>query len=321
MRPPRSGRIATAHRFAASLTAAPMLALLLLSACAPRSAGPVHPSPTPLAAVQTPSDSSSPDPTPTATPTPSHVFVIVMENRSASQAITGRYTSQLAAQYGVATNYRGVSHPSLPNYLAMTSGSTWGITDDGFHNLPAGGLGAQLTEAGIEWRAYMEGMTGSCLRNGNGYALKHNPFAYYGSACPAQVVPFSQFSRDMAAGVPRFVWITPNMCHDGHDCSTAIADQWLAETVPTILASSAWQNNGVLFITWDEGEDSANSVLTLAIQADPLNHSSARPYNHYSLLAAIEDRFGLARLGSAAQAEPMTDLLATKPPPRLRNGA
>jgi len=77
----------------------------------------------------------------------------------------------------------------------------------------------------------------------------------------------------------------------------------------------------VLFITWDEGEDSANSVLTLAIQPDPLNHSSAKPYNHYSLLAAIEDRFGLARLGSAAQAEPMTDLLATKPPPRLRNGA
>jgi len=249
------------------------------------------------------------------------VFVIVMENRSYSQAITGRYTSQLAAQYGVATNYRGVSHPSLPNYLAMTSGSTWGITDDGFQNLPAGGLGAQLTAAGIEWRAYMEGMTGSCLRNGNGYALKHNPFAYYGSACPAQVVPFSQFSRDMAAAAPRFVWITPNMCHDGHDCSTAIADQWLAETVPTILASSAWQNNGVLFITWDEGEDSANSVLTLAIQPDPLNHSSAKPYNHYSLLAAIEDRFGLGRLGSAAQAEPMTDLLATKPPPRLRNGA
>ena len=128
MRPPRSGRIATAHRFAASLTAAPMLALVLLSACAPRSAGPVHPSPTPLAAVQTPPDSSSPDPTPTATPTPSHVFVIVMENRSYSQAITGRYTSQLAAQYGVATNYRGVSHPSLPNYLALTAGSTFGIT-------------------------------------------------------------------------------------------------------------------------------------------------------------------------------------------------
>ena len=242
-----------------------------------------------------------------------------MENRSASQAIAGSYTSQLAATYGVATNYRGITHPSLPNYLAMTSGSTWGVTDDGWHELPAGGLGSQLTAAGIDWRAYMEGMTAGCFRNGNGYALKHNPFAYYGGACPDQIVPFSQFASDMSGDVPRFVWITPNQCHSGHDCSTETADAWLANTVPTILASSAWQDNGVLFITWDEGEDSANSVLTLVVHNDPVNHTSAKAYNHYSLLATIEDRLGLARLGAAADAGAMTDLLATKPPPRLRS--
>ncbi|TMD76205.1 MAG: hypothetical protein E6I82_03875 [Chloroflexi bacterium] len=126
-------------------------------------------------------------------------------------------------------------------------------------------------------------------------------------------MPFSQFSNDMSVGVARFVWITPDMCHDGHDCSTATADSWLGQTVPTILASSAWRDNGVLFITWDEGEDSANSVLTLVVQPDQLNHKSSQAYNHYSLLAAIEDRLGVARLGAAAQAEPMTDLLATKP--------
>ena len=311
IRPPRSGRTSRSQRFERNLIGAAIVAALSIGACGPASGKVVHPSPTPVAAVQTPPEAASPEPSPT--PTPSHVFIIVMENRSASQAITGRYTSQLATQYGVATNYRGVSHPSLPNYLAMTSGSTWGITDDGFHNLPAGGLGAQMTAAGIEWRAYMEGMGGNCFRNGNGYALKHNPFAYYGSACPAQVVPFSQFSNDMSAGVPRFVWITPDMCHDGHDCSTATADSWLEQTVPTILASSAWRDNGVLFITWDEGEDSANSVLTLVIQPDQLNHSSSQAYNHYSLLAAIEDRLGVARLGAAAPAEPMTDLLATRP--------
>jgi len=241
-----------------------------------------------------------------------------MENRSYDQAIAGRYSAQLAAQYGVATNYHGVSHPSLPNYLAMTSGSTWGVADDGFHNLPAGGLGAQLTAAGIDWRAYMEGMTNGCFRNGNGYALKHNPFAYYGSTCPPQVVPLSQFAHDLAGSVPRFVWITPNLCHDGHDCSTAAADSWLAQTVPAILATPAWQDNGVLFITWDEGEDSANSVLTLVIHQDPRNHTSARAYDHYSLLASIEDRLGLRRLGSAAQAVAMTDLLERTPQPRLR---
>ena len=250
-------------------------------------------------------------PSATPTPTPPHVFVIVMENRSASQAIAGSYTAQLTAQYGATTNYHGITHPSLPNYLAMTSGSTWGVADDGWHDLPAGGLGAQLTAADIDWRAYMEGMGQDCLRNGNGYALKHDPFPYYGSACPAQVVPFSQFSTDMAGSIPRFVWITPNQCHSGHDCSTTTADAWLARTVPTILATTAWQDNGVLFITWDEGEDSANSVLTLVVHPNPQAHISGKAYNHYSLLATIEDTLGVGRLGAAAQAEPMTDLMAT----------
>jgi hypothetical protein len=243
---------------------------------------------------------------------PSHVFLIVMENRSYSQAISNSYVARLAAKYAAATGYHGVSHPSLPNYLAMTSGSTWGISDDGFHPLPAGaGLGAQLTSARIPWRGYMEGMTKGCFNSPYPYALKHNPFAYYGSRCPAQVVPFTQFAADMRGTVPRFVWITPNLCNDGHDCSNAIADAWLARTVGMILNSTAWQQNGLLVITWDEGEDSSNSVLTLVIHPNPLVHKSSRPYNHYSLLATIEDRFGLARLGQAAKASAMADLLAS----------
>jgi len=245
--------------------------------------------------------------------------LIVMENRSYSQAIASRYVSQLAAQYGIATDYHGVSHPSLPNYLAPTSGTTWGIADDGFHPLPVGGLGTQLSNAGIDWRAYMEGMTNGCFHSPYPYALKHNPFAYYGSVCPSQVVPFSQFATDMSGNVPRFAWITPDLCHDGHDCSSAVADAWLSQTVPMILGTNAWQDNGVLVITWDEGEDSANSVLTLVIRPNPLVHSSARPYDHYSLLATVEDQLGVARLGMAAQATPMTDLLTGQPQLTLRN--
>ena len=252
---------------------------------------------------------SPPIPTPSIAPPAGHVFVIVMENRSYAQAIAGGYTAQLARTYGVATNYHGVTHPSLPNYLALTSGSTWGVADDGFHALPAGGLGAQLTSAGIDWRAYMEGMNNGCFRSGYPYALKHNPFAYYGSACPANVVNFTQFAGDMAAAqVPRFVWVTPGLCHDGHDCSTAVADTWLAQTIPTILATAAWQDGGVLFLTWDEGEDSANSVLTIAIRPDVGHVASSGAYNHYSLLATIEDRLGLPRLGAARDASAMTDL-------------
>lgn len=233
-----------------------------------------------------------------------------MENHTYAQALSGQYTAKLAADYSIATDYHGVSNPSLPNYLALTSGSTWGITDDGYHRLPAGGLGAQLTAAGIEWRAYMEGMTGGCLKGTYPYATKHNPFAYYGGGCPQQVVPFAQFAADMKSIVPSFVWITPGLCHDGHDCSTAVADQWLSQTVPTILATSAWQQNGLLLITWDEGGDRANHVLTLAIHPHPAAHTSGLAYDHYSLLATIEDRLGVARLGLAKQANAMTDLLA-----------
>jgi hypothetical protein len=299
--------------------AALALSAVLLSACSPKAATYPRASPTPSPSqVIQPQPSPSSEPSPT--PVPTHVFLIVMENRSYGQVAGNGYIASLAAQYGVATNYHGVSHPSLPNYLAMTSGSTWGVADDGWHPLPAGGLGAQLSAAGIDWRAYMEGMTNGCFNSRYPYALKHNPFAYYGSACPSQVVPFSQFATDMSGSVPRFVWITPDLCHDGHDCSNAVAEGWLSQTVPAILGTSAWQDNGLLVITWDEGEDSANSVLTLVIHPDPLNHQSSQPYDHYSLLATIEDRLGVPRLGMAAQASPMSDLLASPPPPRLPNG-
>ena len=297
-------------------TAVALAALVACTACSTKTAT-VHPTQTPVAAVQA---LPTPTQTPEAPPAPSlpHVFVIVMENRSYSQAIAGGYTAQLAAQYGAATNYHGVSHPSLPNYLALTSGSTYGVADDGFHALPKGGIGAQLSAAGIEWRAYMEGMGSGCFNSRYPYALKHNPFAYYGGACPSQVVPFTQFANDMKTSVPHFVWITPDMCHDGHDCSTATADKWLELTVPAILAAETFQDDGVLFITWDEGNDNANTVLTLVIHSDPLIHRSDRAYDHYSLLATVQDLLGLPRLEQTKQASPMTDLLATTSPPRQR---
>ncbi len=295
--------------------AAVALSAVLVVACSPKSAASASPSATPIATPATPPQ-PIPSSQPSPTPDPTHVFVIVMENRSFAQVASNGYIAQLAARYGVATDYHGVSHPSLPNYLALTSGSTWGIADDGFHALPKGGLGSELTAAGIDWRAYMEGMTRTCFNSPYPYALKHNPFAYYGAACPAQVVAFSSFASDMTGTVPRFVWITPDLCHDGHDCSNAVADGWLAQTVALILATTAWQDNGLLLITWDEGEDAANSVLTLVIQPNPLIHQSSLPYNHYSLLATIEDELGVARLGEAVQASAMSDLLATPPAPR-----
>jgi phosphatidylinositol-3-phosphatase len=239
------------------------------------------------------------------------VFLIVMENHSAQEALAGQFTASLAAKYGVANNYHAISHPSVPNYLALTSGSTWGFADDSYHVLPKQDLGTQLTSAGVTWRAYMEGLgDGGCLNSPVPYDPGHNPFAYYGGACPSNVVPFATFAGDLAGNTPRFSWITPDMCHDTHDCPVATGDDWLKQTVGEITNSSAWKNSGVLFITWDEDDHSAsNQVLTLVVAPGLGHRASSKSYDHYSLLATIENLMGVGRLGKAAQAQPMNDLV------------
>ena len=266
------------------------------------------------AASQTPSPTASqtaaPAPSETPTSKSSKVFVIVMENTSLATALRSPAVVRLAAKYEIATNYNAVSSPSLPNYLALTSGSTWGITDDGYHALPAGGLGAQLTAAGVSWRAYMEGLTSAgCTGSPYPYALKHNPFAYYGGACPANVVPLDALDADLAANTPSFVWITPGLCHDAHDCALAEAGPWLEDLVARIVASPGWRDHGALFIVWDEGDGRSNVVPLIVATPDVASRPVDGFYDHYSLLAAIEDHFGLPRLGAAKDARPLTDLL------------
>jgi phospholipase C len=242
-----------------------------------------------------------------------HVFLIVMENHSAEEALGGSFTASLAAKYGVANNYHAVSHPSVPNYLALTSGSTWGVRDDGYYSLPQQDLGSQLTKANVTWRAYMEGLVDSdCLNSPLPYDPGHNPFAYYGGACPSNVVPLSTQAADLAStsATPRFSWITPDMCHDTHNCAVSVGDDWLRQEVGAITASSAWRSDGVLFITWDEDDNSTdNHVLTLVVTPNGGHRASNQMYTHYSLLATIEDLLGVGRLGQAAQAQPMSDLI------------
>ncbi len=241
---------------------------------------------------------------------PRHVFLIVMENKSPEEALTGPFTASLAARYWVANNYHAITHPSVPNYLALTSGSTWGVTDDSYHVLPTKDLGTQLTTAGVSWRAYMEGLgDAGCLNSPLPYDPGHNPFAFYGGACPPNVVPLTQIAGDLIGNTARFSWITPDRCHDTHDCTVAVGDEWLKQTVGEIMSSAAWKNGGVLFITWDEDDGSAtNRVLTLVVASGYPHTQDNNPRDHYSLLAAIEDMMGVGRLGSAAQAQPLIDL-------------
>src|SRR3954447_3256780 len=132
-----------------------------------------------------------------------HVFLIMLENKTYDKALGENYTASLASNYAVATNYHAVAHPSLPNYLVLTSGSTWDVVDDGYHVLPSEhDLGSELSSAGIPWRAYMEDMSEGCFDSKYPYALKHNPFAYYGGQCSSNVVDLSQLDADLAGNTP-----------------------------------------------------------------------------------------------------------------------
>ena len=295
-----------------------------------------HPQPTPTP-LSTPPPTPTPAATPLPTPTPigsgtlpnfSHVFLIVMENEE-STGIMGNnaaaYINTLATGHGLATQYFAVSHPSLPNYLALTAGSTFGIASDctGCY-VNATNIADQVESSGRSWKAYLESMPSSCyVGDAYPYMQKHNPFIYYNDVrtnparCAEHVVPFTQLSTDLVNGtVPNLAWITPNMCNDMHDCSIATGDAWLANVVPGILASSAFQNGGVLFITWDEGESSAGccsnaaggQVATLVIAPNGVaGLRSTIAETHYSLLRTIEDAWGLSALGQAASAVAMRE--------------
>ena len=272
------------------------------------------------------------------------VVLIVMENLSAAQAEKVTYLSTLMQTYAYARNYTAITHPSLPNYIALTSGDTHGITTDcqPGPNCQVPGtvsnLGNEMEAAGVSWKAYLEGMPGPCtLTNEDLYAVKHNPFVYYddirtdAARCQAHDVPFTEFQTDLAAGsLPDFAWISPDLCNDMHtkcgyfSSRTQQGDSWLRQVVPAILAAPQFKDNGLLIITFDEGTGNAGccgapgggGVLTLLISnKDTLKsdgYVSDIPYNHYSLLRTLEDNWGLSHLGHSADpdVQPMSDFFS-----------
>jgi len=253
-----------------------------------------------------------------------HIFVVIMENHGYDEIIgnpDAPFLNLLADSYGVATNYVAVGHPSLPNYLALTSGDTFGITTDCtdcFQQAP-NLVVDRVAASGRTWRAYMESMPSpGYLGDAYPYMQKHNPFVYYDDlrTDPAQlanVVPASQLAADLATvpTTPAFGWITPNMLDDMHDGTVAQGDAWLSQQIPALQSAPAWtEQQSLLVITWDENDNApGNQVATLVIadQVAP-GFRSATAYNHYSLLRTIEVAWGLEPLtANDAEAAIMTD--------------
>jgi acid phosphatase len=243
-------------------------------------------------------------------------MIVLMENHDYGQIIgSGQapYINSLASSNGLATHWSAISSPSLPNYLALVSGSIWNNPQDNTpadNTYPGPTVVDELSAAGISWKAYMEDMpaacdTGDTFGPGN-YDVNHDPFMYFseirGNASKCnRVVPYPQLAGDLAHNTaPSFIWVSPNLIHDMHDGSVAQGDQWLQSQLPAVFASSWYKSGGVVIITWDETAG-ADNVATVVISS---RHGGGRTLasagNHYGTLRAIEETFGVGLIGASA---------------------
>jgi hypothetical protein len=260
----------------------------------------------------------------------SHVIWILEENHSYGKIIgssSAPYINALARECGLATNYHNISHPSLPNYVGMTSGLALSrlrrFSDDCSPSSTCSTSAPSILGQSPSWKAYEESMPSNCDRRGRGeYAVRHNPAPYFTklSGCAIKDLPYTRLAPNLRAGtLPAFSFITPNLIDDMHDGSVAQGDAWLKAHLPTILNSTEYRSGRTaVFITWDEGEggksrncatntrDIGCHVATILISptTKPKTRSGAL-FNHYSLLRTTEELLGLPALGEAKRARSM----------------
>jgi phosphatidylinositol-3-phosphatase len=306
-------------------------ALLLVPACAGTattarlSASPTVPpaaaGASPVATLAGPATATpAPSPAPAAPPAPPHVMVVVLENREYDAVIgVAPHLTALARSSGLAIQAYATSHPSEPNYLALVTGSTQGITDDGDHLVDAPSIAGQLRARGIGWRAYMGGLPRPCdtVTSAGLYAKKHDPFLLVRevvddpSMC-ASVLPMDGLASDLTSGsAPPFLFVSPDLCADGHDCSTLHADVATAALVQEVTASAWYAQAGRIVVLWDEGSSDAGCcqgahgghVAVIVVSGEGSAGAGTTldtPLDHAGVLRGIEELYGLAPLADAA---------------------
>jgi acid phosphatase len=255
-----------------------------------------------------------------AGPSPTKVLVVVEENHTSASALRGMpYLASLAHTYGLATAYRAVTHPSLPNYLAIAGGSTFGVNDDAdpaSHRLAGPSAFDQTLASGRTAKTYADAMPSPCAQDAAGtYAVKHNPWTYFADPSPrancrkydvpAGTISSGALRSDITAGtLPNVGLLIPDLCHDGHDCSLATADHWLKDWLGVILAGPDYRTGHLaIVVTFDEDDDSGdNTVLLVVVAPHTSRVVSPRAFTHYSLTRYFAQLIGKTPLRSAADA-------------------
>jgi len=258
-----------------------------------------------------------------------HIIMILFENEEYTETIGNPQMpnfNRLAKSYTLLSQYYAITHPSLPNYLAMVSGDTFGInTDYPSKIIDATNLPDLLESHGLTWKTYQESMPAPCgLTDTLRYNQKHNPFVFFSdirnnpARCNRSVVPLTQLQADIQQNaLPNYAFIMPNLCDSAHDCTVKIADDWLGKIVNQLLAYAPLADDGLIVITWDEGIGShtccglttgGGRVATILISSKVKpGFNDTTPYTHYSLLKTILYNWDLPELGHTA--DPQTTLI------------
>jgi phospholipase C len=269
--------------------------------------------------------SSNPSPTPATLPTFSHVFLVVEENHSFTEVIGNSsmpYLNGLASKYALAKQYFANAHPSIPNYLMLTTGQMETLNDNFSGTIGDDNVVRELVSVGKTWKTYQESIPSAGYLGGDAppYVRRHNPFSLLSDvqnnpAQAANIVPFTQFATDLANNsLPNFSFIVPDVNNDAHDGTLATADSWLQSNMAPLIASSTFQSGGLLVILFDEGELSdfnhgGGQVAAVIVSSNSKpNFQSQTLYQHQSTLSLVLEALGVKKFpGQAATAPEMAE--------------
>ena len=250
-----------------------------------------------------------------------HVVVVLEENHSYSEVIGSSampYLNSLSSQYGLATEYFANTHPSIGNYFMLTAGQLV-TNDDAFAGtVDVDNLVRDLIAAGKTWKSYAESIPSTGYTGGDSYpyAKRHNPFSYFtdvvnSSSQLNNLVSFSQFKSDMANDqLPNFSFLAPNLLNDAHDGTLQLADAWLQLNIAPLIASPAFQKDGLLVIVFDEANtsdstDGGGHVVALIVSPKAKqDYQSVTHYQHQSTLRLILHGLGISKYPGAAGTAP-----------------